>query len=205
MTPHKSVTTRLDRQARAVQLLPPALAPLRGVLVRAGHPLRGRKKKFVPAPPTHPRLLSGKPISVDVELIEVQAQEQPLFSLGVLEQAAKQIDILLRLETCPAEDGASWLTLDGIGRLPVSRIGGLVRIGFRMLRPGHVLVGCRGANSALIDTGAQVCLFSKLSKLVALEQHAYSGPPLRGADNAYVDCRSAATFTLHFDLTEMLQ
>ena len=77
----------------------------------AGHPLRGRKKKFVPAPPSHPRLLSGKPISVDVELIEVKAQEQPLFSLGVLEQAAKQIEIFLRLETCPAEDGASWLLM----------------------------------------------------------------------------------------------
>ena len=97
------------------------------------------------------------------------------------------------------------MAFDGIGRLPVSRIGGLVLIGFRMLRPGHVLVGCRGASSALIDTGAQVCLFSKLSKLVALEKHAYSGPPLRGADNAFVDFRSAATFTLHFDLTEMLQ
>jgi hypothetical protein len=46
-----------------------------------------------------------------VELIEVKAQEQPLFSLGVLEQAAKQIEIFLRLETCPAEDGASWLLM----------------------------------------------------------------------------------------------
>ena len=172
---------------------------------RADHPLRGRKKKFVPAPPTHPLLLSGKPLSIEVELIEVQAQEQPLFSLGVLERAAKRIGILLRLETCPAEDGVSWLSLDGIGRLPVSRIGGLVLIGFRMLRPGHVLLGCRGASSALVDTGAQVCLYSRMSQLLALEQHAYSGPPLRGADNAFVDCQSAATFTLHFDLGEMLQ
>ena len=67
--------------------------------------------------------------------------------------AAAQISgILVRLETFPAEDGASWLCLDGLGRILVSRIGELVLIGCRMLSPGHILLGCSSADSALIDT-----------------------------------------------------
>ena len=137
-------------------------------------------------------------------MIEVQSQVEPLFSLGVLEVAAKSIGISLRLETCPAEDGASWLLLKGIGRIPVSRIDGLVRVGFRMISPGHILIGCESAHSALVDTGAQVCLFSKLSMLTALAPSPYAGPPLRGADNAFVECKSAASFTVHFDLSALL-
>jgi hypothetical protein len=148
--------------------------------------------------------LAGGPFCIDVQMIEVQAQVEPLFSLGVLEVAAKRIGISLRLETCPAEDGASWLSLKGIGRIPVSRIGGLVLVGFRMLRPGHMLIGCASAHSALVDTGAHVCLFSKLSMLKAVAPTPYVGPPLRGADNAFVECKSAASFTVHFDLSAML-
>ena len=141
-------------------------------------------KTFVAAPPTHPLLLAGKPIACSLEMVEVLNQQQPLFSLGVLERAAKLMGILVRLETCPAEDGASWLRLDGIGRIPVSRIGGLVLIGYRMVTPGRILLGCRSEHSALVDTGAQVCLFSRTSQLVSLSRSAYTGPPLRGADNA---------------------
>jgi cell division protein FtsZ len=36
--------------------------------------------------------------------------------------------------------------------------GGLVLIGYKMLTPGRVLLGCRSAHSALIDTGAQVAM-----------------------------------------------
>jgi hypothetical protein len=42
-------------------------------------------------------LLSGKPITCDVEMVEVLNQQQPLFSLGVLERAAKLMGILVRL------------------------------------------------------------------------------------------------------------
>ena len=164
----------------------------------------GRRPKFVAGPPTHPLLLAGKPVSCKLQFLEVRDQEQPLFSLGVLEKSAKKVGIILRLETCPAEDGASWLALDGIGRIPVSRIGGLVLIGYRMLSPGNILIGCSSVHTALIDTGAQVCLFSKMSRLLALQSAAYTGPPLRGADNAFVACQSAADFVLHFDLEAAL-
>ncbi len=148
--------------------------------------------------------MAGGPFCVNVQMIEVQAQVEPLFSLGVLEVAAKTIGISLRLEMYPAEDGASWLSLKGIGRIPVSRIDGLVLVGFRMLKLGHILFGCASAHSALVDTGAQVCLFSKLSTLKALAPSPYVGPPLRGADNAFVECKSAASFTVQFDLSAML-
>jgi hypothetical protein len=49
------------------------------------------------------------PIACSLEMVEVLNQQQPLFSLGVLERAAKLVGILVRLETCPAEDGAPWL------------------------------------------------------------------------------------------------
>jgi hypothetical protein len=87
---------------------------------------------------------------------------------------------------------------------PVSRVGGLVLIGYRMLTPGRVLLGCRSEHSALIDTGAQVCLFSHASQLVSLLRSAYSGPPLRGADNAPLESQSASKFTIQFDLSSML-
>ncbi len=161
-------------------------------------------KPFVAAPPPHPLLLAGMPIACSLEMVEVLNQHQPLFSLGVLERAAKLVGILVRLETCPAEDGASWLRLDGIGRIPVSRVGGLVLIGYRMLTPGRVLLGCRSAHSALIDTGAQVCLFSQTSQLVSLLRSAYTGPPLRGADNAPLESQSASKFTIQFDLDASL-
>ena len=73
-----------------------------------------------------------------------------------------------------------------------------------MISPGHISIGCESAHSALVDTGAQVCLFSKLSMLKALAPSPYTGPPLRGADNAFVECKSAASFTVHFDLSAML-
>ncbi len=76
-----------------------------------------------------------------LQLVEVRDQVQPLFLLGVLEKSAKLVGIILGLETCPAEDGALWLSLDGIGRIPVSRMGWLVLIGYRMLQPGHILIG----------------------------------------------------------------
>jgi len=122
-----------------------------------------------------------------VQFVEVQTQRQPLLSLGVIEAAARLSGILVRLQTCPAEDGASWLCLDGLGRIPVSGIGGLVLIGFRMLSPGHILLGCPSTDSALIDTGAQVCMFSKSSRLTVLLRSAYTGPVLIGADDNKVD------------------
>ena len=73
-----------------------------------------------------------------------------------------------------------------------------------MLEPGHILLSCSSVHSALIDTGAHVCLFSKYSRLLAGPSSAYCGPPLRGADNAFVECQSAANFVLHFDLTGVL-
>ena len=40
--------------------------------------------------------------------------------------------------------------------------------------------------------------------LTALAPSPYAGPPLRGADNAFVECKSAASFTVHFDLSALL-
>ena len=183
-----------------------AVAPVVGVgKQRAGKRRSSiRRVQFVAAPPTHPLLLAGAPLTCILRLVELRDQVQPLFSLGVLEKSAKLVGIILRLETYPAEDGASWLSLDGIGRIPVSRIGGLVLIGYRMLQPGHILIGCASVHSALIDTGAQVCLFSKMSRLLAGVSSAYTGPPLRGADNAFVECQSAADFVIHFDVAGVL-
>ena len=93
-------------------------------------------------------------------------------------RAAQLVGILVRLETCPAEDGASWLLrLDGTGRIPVSRIGGLVLIGHLVLTPDRVLLGFRSEYSTLIDTSAQVCLFPQVSKRMSLLRLAYTGPP----------------------------
>ena len=78
--------------------------------------------------PVHPLLLAGAPLCCDVEFIEVQNQRQPLLALCVLERAALRAGIVLRLETCPQEHGASWLTLEGIGRIFVERVDGLVRV-----------------------------------------------------------------------------
>ena len=75
---------------------------------------RQRKRRPFTSPLPHPNVLAGGPFCIDVQMIEVQAQVEPLFSLGVLEVAAKHIGISLRLETCPAEDGASWLSLKGL-------------------------------------------------------------------------------------------
>jgi hypothetical protein len=133
-----------------------------------------------------------------VQFVEVQTQLHPLLSLGVIEIAAKAVGILVRLETCPAADGASWLCLDGIGRLPVSRIGGLVLIGFRMLAPGQILLGCESADSALIDTGAQVCLIGCAEGASSTRRSPYRGPLLRGADDTLVECLSTCTFTIRF-------
>ena len=66
----------------------------------------------------------------NVQMIEVQSQVEPLFSLVVLEVAAKSIGISLRLETCPAEDGASWLSLKGFGRIPAVVSTGSSVLGF---------------------------------------------------------------------------
>ena len=44
--------------------------------------------------------MAGGPFCISVQMIEVQSQVEPLFSLGVLEVAAKSIGISLRLETC---------------------------------------------------------------------------------------------------------
>ena len=147
MSPQGETTARRPR----AQQFPAAAPAPRRFLRRSG-------KTFVAAPPTH----------CSIEMVEVLNQQQPLFSLGVLERAAKLVGNLVRLETCPAEDGASWLRLDGICRIPISRIGGLVLIGYRILMLGRVLLGCRSEHSTLIDTSAQVCLFSQVSQLVSL-------------------------------------
>ena len=111
------------------QAAPPSAAVAQAGVARRGAGKRRssiRRVQFVAAPPTHPLLLAGAPLTCILRLVEVRDQVQHLFSLGVLERSAKLVGIILRLETCPAEDGASWLSFDGIGRIPVSRIGVLV-------------------------------------------------------------------------------
>ena len=82
--------------------------PLGSPAANAG-PRSGGRQRRSPAkrPSIHPNVLACGPFCFNVQMIEVQAQVEPLFSLGVLEVAAKSIGISLRLETCPAEDGAS--------------------------------------------------------------------------------------------------
>jgi hypothetical protein len=136
--------------------------------------------------------------------VEVATQLQPLMALCVLEHAAAQSGIVIRLETCPAQSGVSWLTLESIGRVPVSRVGGLVLIGYEQRSDGTICLGSSFSRTALIDTGAQVCLFSSLSGMRPLERTVYSGPTLRGADDALVDCVSAANFRVLFSCECML-
>jgi hypothetical protein len=78
--------------------------------------------------PRAPAAAVGAPLCCDVEFIEVQNQRQPLLALCVLEKAALRAGIVLRLESCPQEHCASWLTLEGIGRIFVEREDGLVRV-----------------------------------------------------------------------------
>jgi hypothetical protein len=63
----------------------------------------------------------------EAEFIEVQHQRQPLLALCVLERVAMRAGIVLRLETCPQVHGASWPLLEGLGRIYVERVDGLVR------------------------------------------------------------------------------
>ena len=86
----------------------------------------------------HPLLLSGLPMCCEVEFIEVQHQRQPLLALCVLERAAMRAGIVLRLETCPQEHDASWLLLEGLGRIYVERVDG---------RRGHAARRAHGAAS----------------------------------------------------------
>jgi len=149
--------------------------------------------------PVHPLLLSGAPLCCDVEFIEVQNQRQPLLALCVLEKAALRAGIVLRLETCPQEHGASWLTLEGIGRIFVERVDGLVRVNLSVGdADGHLILGSVKGISALIDTGAQVCLIGSGAKAHTPRRAPYTGPTLRGADDSVVTCLSSCSFMIHF-------
>ena len=63
--------------------------PLGSPAANAG-PRSGRRQQKSPAkrPSLHPNVLAGGPFCFNVQMIEVQAQVEPLFSLGVLEVAA---------------------------------------------------------------------------------------------------------------------
>ena len=142
-------------------------------------------------------MLFGAPIHCTVEFIEVQHQRQPLLALCVLEKAAMDAGIVLRLETCPQEHGASWLLLEGLGRIYVERVDGLVRVNLsRTDVVGEFRLGGDGGISALIDTGAQVCLIGSEAGASALHRSPYRGPTLRGADDTVVTCLSSCSFTI---------
>jgi hypothetical protein len=49
---------------------------------------RQRTRKPFTSPLPHPNVMAGGPFCIDVQMIEVQAQVEPLFSLGVLEVAS---------------------------------------------------------------------------------------------------------------------
>jgi hypothetical protein len=107
--------------------------------------------------------------------------------------------IVLRLETCPQEHGASWLLLEGLGRIYVERVDGLVRVNLsRTDVAGEFRLGGDGGISALIDTGAQVCLIGSEAGASALRRSPYRGPTLRGADDTAVTCLSSCSFTIRF-------
>ena len=115
--------------------------------------------------------MSGDPLTCTVNMLEVHSQAQPLLALCALESSAARSGIVLRLETCPARSGESWLTLEGIGRIPVSRVGGLVLIGYEQrAEAGSITLGSGFARTALVDTGAQVCLYSPQSGLCPAER-----------------------------------
>jgi len=107
--------------------------------------------------------------------------------------------IILRLETCPQEHGASWLLLEGLGRIYVKRVDGLVRVNLsRTGKPGEFRLGGEGGISALIDTGAQVCLIGFAEGALSPRRSPYCGPLLRGADDTLVQCLFTCVFTIRF-------
>jgi hypothetical protein len=147
----------------------------------------------------HPLLLSGAPLCCEVDFIEVRHQKQPLLALCVLERAALRAGIVLRLETCPQECGPSWLALQGIGRIFVERVDGLVRVNISAGNgAGTLRLGGEEGTSALIDTGAQVCLIGGQARMQTPRRVPYDGPTLRGADDSVVTCLSMLSFTVHF-------
>jgi hypothetical protein len=152
----------------------------------------------------HPLLLSGAPLCCEVDFIEVKSQRHPLLALCVLERAALRAGMVLRLETCPQELGASWLTIEGIGRIFVERVDGLVRVNLSAgAGDGQLRLGEESGTSALIDTGAQVCLIGGHACMRTSRRRPYQGPTLRGADDSVVACLSTLTFTLHFCASAM--
>ena len=156
------------------------------------------------ARPVHPLLLSGAPLCCEVDFIEVKSQRYPLLALCVLERAALRAGMVLRLETCPQELGASWLSIEGIGRIFVERVDGLVRVNLSVGDgDGHLRIGDESGISALIDTGAQVCLIGGHARVRTDRRRPYTGPTLRGADDSVVACLSTLTFTLHFCASAM--
>jgi hypothetical protein len=156
------------------------------------------------ARPVHPLLLSGAPLCCEVDFIEVKSQRYPLLALCVLELSALRAGMVLRLETFPQELGASWLSIEGIGRIFVERVDGLVRVNLSVGDgDGHLRIGDESGISALIDTGAQVCLIGGHARVRTDRRRPYTGPTLRGADDSVVACLSTLTFTLHFCASAM--
>ena len=139
--------------------------------------------------PMHPLPLSGAPLCCEVDFIEVRHQKQPLLAFCVLERAALRAGIVLRLETCPQECGPSWLALQGIGRIFVERVDGLVRVSISAGNgAGTLRLGGEDGTSVLIDTGAQVCLIGGQARMQTPRRVPYDGPTLRGANDSVVTC-----------------
>jgi len=99
------------------------------------------------ARPVHPLLLSGAPLCCEVDFIEVKSQRYPLLALCVLERATLRAGMVLRLETCPQELGASWLSIAGIERIFVERVDGLVRVNLSVATATGISVSVKRAGS----------------------------------------------------------
>ena len=78
--------------------------------------------------------------------------------------------------------------MDGLVRVNLSRTG----------KPGEFRLGGEGGISALIDTGAQVCLIGCAEGASSTRRSPYRGPLLRGADDTLVECLSTCLFTIRF-------
>ena len=81
----------------------------------------------------------------------------------------------------------------------MKRVDGLVRVNISAGNgAGTLRLGGEEGTSALIDTGAQVCLIGGQARMQTPRRVPYDGPTLRGADDSVVTCLSMLSFTVHF-------
>ena len=144
-----------------------------------------------------PLVLSVMPTCCEVEFSKAQHQKQPPLALCVLKRAAMRMSIVLRPASYPQKHGASWLLLEGLGRIYVDRMDGLVQINpwinlSRTGEPGESRLGGEGGFSALVDTGARLCLLGRTEGVPSPHGSPYRGPLLRGADEVTIHFCGAA-------------